>query len=228
MNYSDIYDIIKTTRVDDNCSICTDNYISLVPSQIKSCGHIFHQACIDQWFQYNLSCPICRRQLGGSSINLYQYIIILLSLQAQQVQAQQVQAQQVQAQQTQQVQAQRPEQNDDLSSTAATCVFLNILLERYKTAQEYNQMRNIIMITRDNLIIDGIIVPRTINLINRTSAARELKYRTDLLRSQLLHYIWSATDPYHLSDPPEIPRGKRLFEHPYLQEWKQKIEAVLD
>jgi hypothetical protein len=237
MNYSDIYEIIKSTSADDVCSICTDNYEVSVPSQIKSCGHVFHRTCIDEWFQYNLSCPMCRRQLGGPlnkvlfdghpslntfnedpSINLYQYIIILLSLQAQQVQAQQVQAQQVQA----------PQQQDDgLSSTAAICVFINMILERYKTAQEYNDMRNIILMTRDTLSIDGTTLPSTLNLINRTSATRELKYRIDLLRSQLMHYIWSATDPYHLSDPPEIPRGKRLFEHPYLQGWKQKIEAAL-
>jgi hypothetical protein len=212
-----IYNIIE--KADDICSICTDNYDtssadkssadkSSAIAQIKSCQHIFHEDCLNAWFEYNISCPMCRLQLGDAPrINIYQYILLLLSLQ----------------QQSQPLQT----PTDGLSHTAFAAVFINVLLERYKTAQEYNSMRNIIFMTRDSICIDGYKLPSTLNLINRTSATRELKYRMDLLRSQLLQHLWSATDPYHLSDPPQLAYGKKIFEHPYLLEWKRKIETII-
>ena len=43
------------------CSICfqpleTNNIVRT----ISRCNHIFHRECIDQWFEDNITCPICR------------------------------------------------------------------------------------------------------------------------------------------------------------------------
>ncbi len=48
----------------DECSICMDKnnliWVSL------SCDHKFHEECIFKWIETNLSCPICRKQLGNN------------------------------------------------------------------------------------------------------------------------------------------------------------------
>jgi hypothetical protein len=41
------------------CSICLE---SLLDSKQLSCGHSFHEPCIDPWLQTNGSCPNCRFQ----------------------------------------------------------------------------------------------------------------------------------------------------------------------
>jgi hypothetical protein len=40
------------------CSICQDTLTC--SSRIRSCGHTFHGACLDQWLQLNPRCPVCR------------------------------------------------------------------------------------------------------------------------------------------------------------------------
>ena len=43
------------------CSICHDTIESdSVCRKIKKCHHIFHIACIDQWLELKLTCPLCR------------------------------------------------------------------------------------------------------------------------------------------------------------------------
>jgi hypothetical protein len=48
-----------TTRIE--CSIC---HISIINNEIcrkiNTCNHIFHQNCIDTWFNRHNTCPICR------------------------------------------------------------------------------------------------------------------------------------------------------------------------
>lgn len=40
------------------CPIClSDEKNDIVKTQ---CGHFFHQYCIDEWYQNNLTCPLCR------------------------------------------------------------------------------------------------------------------------------------------------------------------------
>lgn len=46
------------------CSICQD-HTSPTPNEtewryIRHCSHGFHRSCIDQWFQQNVRCPVCR------------------------------------------------------------------------------------------------------------------------------------------------------------------------
>jgi hypothetical protein len=46
------------------CAICQDSILSLDPCRLlQVCGHSFHQLCIDQWFQRNVRCPVCRHDI---------------------------------------------------------------------------------------------------------------------------------------------------------------------
>jgi len=42
----------------NECAICLD----LLNSQTLtiSCGHTYHSACLLNWFEYNMTCPVCR------------------------------------------------------------------------------------------------------------------------------------------------------------------------
>jgi hypothetical protein len=49
------------TNYDDNCAICQDELVAgQTLRSINHCSHIFHQTCIDTWFQRNVRCPSCR------------------------------------------------------------------------------------------------------------------------------------------------------------------------
>lgn len=43
---------------DATCSVCQDTL--MVATRIRTCGHCFHDDCIQQWFTVNPRCPICR------------------------------------------------------------------------------------------------------------------------------------------------------------------------
>ena len=45
------------------CSICQDNIIYFSICREMTCGHIFHQECIDKWLEKNKKCPICRFEI---------------------------------------------------------------------------------------------------------------------------------------------------------------------
>lgn len=46
------------------CAICQDPLMAETDvrplREITHCEHIFHQTCIDRWFQRNVRCPVCR------------------------------------------------------------------------------------------------------------------------------------------------------------------------
>jgi hypothetical protein len=52
------------------CTICQD---SIQPRdecrQLTYCRHSFHQTCIDQWFQRNVRCPVCRHDIRNTTAN---------------------------------------------------------------------------------------------------------------------------------------------------------------
>ena len=54
----------NTTGNQDICNICREplhgqsNHFVL--RKLNNCGHIFHQSCIDMWFEENNHCPNCR------------------------------------------------------------------------------------------------------------------------------------------------------------------------
>jgi hypothetical protein len=46
------------------CSVCQENFS--VGEQVRTlthCGHRFHVLCIDNWFQRNVHCPLCRHDI---------------------------------------------------------------------------------------------------------------------------------------------------------------------
>ena len=46
---------------DTNCSICQESIQT--GTRLRSCRHVFHDACIDQWLQLNPRCPVCRHDV---------------------------------------------------------------------------------------------------------------------------------------------------------------------
>ncbi|VFQ82200.1 unnamed protein product [Cuscuta campestris] len=49
---------------DSQCSVCLGDYQADDRlQQIPSCGHIFHEDCIDHWLSTHTTCPLCRHSL---------------------------------------------------------------------------------------------------------------------------------------------------------------------
>ena len=46
---------------DTNCAICQDSVTCA--TRIRTCGHCFHDQCIQQWFTMNARCPVCRHDI---------------------------------------------------------------------------------------------------------------------------------------------------------------------
>jgi len=56
----------ETEEVDlstETCSICIEPYLIKQKILILSCDHKFHSHCIKEWFEKELTCPICRQSL---------------------------------------------------------------------------------------------------------------------------------------------------------------------
>ena len=52
----------KIDQKQGKCLICLDScWDSQVNPTILQCGHIFHPLCVNQWFQQNYTCPICKK-----------------------------------------------------------------------------------------------------------------------------------------------------------------------
>ncbi|XP_063792848.1 E3 ubiquitin-protein ligase RNF12-A-like [Pseudophryne corroboree] len=62
----EIYGFQMTTIAEDeaaqSCAICLMEYEEGEPVIVLSCSHRYHPSCISQWFDINLSCPVCRRE----------------------------------------------------------------------------------------------------------------------------------------------------------------------
>jgi len=46
---------------DENCAVCQDNVTS--GTRLRQCGHMFHRACIMNWFEMSSRCPVCRHDV---------------------------------------------------------------------------------------------------------------------------------------------------------------------
>jgi hypothetical protein len=210
MNHIESFDLYKNNHPNNEqtlCVICHNNYISTDSIiEVSKCSHIFHSQCLEEWFDYNYSCPLCREQLVD--ISIAQYIILYLSLFNQPLSPHR--------------------ETTTLKHTAFICVFLHILITNYKTPAEYNMIKEVINNEiHMSICVDGETLPDNINILSLTGVKRELKMHMPLLRSLLLQSLWTETDPYHIYDPPNLPHGNRLFMHPYLLEWRDKIERAL-
>ena len=48
--------------IDDGCAICIDGVdINKLMTRLE-CSHFYCSACINKWFETNVSCPVCRRE----------------------------------------------------------------------------------------------------------------------------------------------------------------------
>ena len=53
---------------DSTCSVCMDE----LKCPIKlSCGHVFCEACIAQWFEKEDTCPLCRKAVKRNGLWLH-------------------------------------------------------------------------------------------------------------------------------------------------------------
>ncbi|ERN11432.1 hypothetical protein AMTR_s00022p00051710 [Amborella trichopoda] len=53
----------KVWTVDSTCSVCLGEFGEREEgvTRLKACGHVFHVACIQRWFQLDrFTCPLCR------------------------------------------------------------------------------------------------------------------------------------------------------------------------
>ena len=54
----------------DHCSICQDSISTTQPARrLTVCQHVFHQGCIDTWYNRNVHCPICRHDIREQNQN---------------------------------------------------------------------------------------------------------------------------------------------------------------
>ena len=60
------YKKIKKEDINEQCSICLEEYIENTYKRTLDCNHHFHKKCIDKWLkkceEENIHCPICRNQ----------------------------------------------------------------------------------------------------------------------------------------------------------------------
>ena len=57
-------------NIEEMCSICRVPFEENdIIRRINGCNHIFHQNCIDTWFQSNSTCPHCRLNLNEQANN---------------------------------------------------------------------------------------------------------------------------------------------------------------
>lgn len=49
---------------DANCSICLNEYHLKENIKILPCDHHFHQSCIDEWFNIDDICPLCKKPIN--------------------------------------------------------------------------------------------------------------------------------------------------------------------
>ena len=48
----------ETKYPTDECAICLEPINS--QTLTISCGHTYHSNCLLNWFEYNMTCPVCR------------------------------------------------------------------------------------------------------------------------------------------------------------------------
>lgn len=50
----------------DSCAVCLENLGSNSMFRQLPCEHVFHQGCIDTWFQKHVTCPVCNTSIVES------------------------------------------------------------------------------------------------------------------------------------------------------------------
>jgi hypothetical protein len=61
----------RRCSVAEECAVCHESFNGTEDAKLFPCGHFYHAECILQWFERQLSCPLCRRsfvqELGDTS-----------------------------------------------------------------------------------------------------------------------------------------------------------------
>ncbi|EAR87996.2 zinc finger, C3HC4 type (RING finger) protein (macronuclear) [Tetrahymena thermophila SB210] len=55
----------------EECTICLEGYKEEDKVRISICGHLYHQACIDQWLVAHTNCPYCRQELTEKELEVW-------------------------------------------------------------------------------------------------------------------------------------------------------------
>lgn len=55
------FEIYNYCIIESSCPICLNNIKKNIT--LNKCGHSFCSKCINKWFKYSQSCPICRRNI---------------------------------------------------------------------------------------------------------------------------------------------------------------------
>ena len=63
---STIHNFSELDTNQETCSICRESFDESSIVRKLACGHIFHIACVDEWFESNIRCPLCRQDLRDS------------------------------------------------------------------------------------------------------------------------------------------------------------------
>jgi len=53
-----------------DCAICLESTVGAKDNElvVLPCGHVFHQSCIDNWFNRSQKCPTCRKEITQTAI----------------------------------------------------------------------------------------------------------------------------------------------------------------
>lgn len=71
---------LYTFRINTSCLICQENYKDddeLI--FITTCKHVYHAACINEWFKQRLQCPTCRGSVLTDTIKQKIYTACILN-----------------------------------------------------------------------------------------------------------------------------------------------------
>ena len=56
-----------TADAETPCPVCQDTIrMGEVVRRLNHCNHSFHRNCIDTWYQRNVHCPVCRRDIRST------------------------------------------------------------------------------------------------------------------------------------------------------------------
>ena len=58
---------LPSQQVDEICTVCLVKYEQDEIVNTLPCKHIFHENCIQTWFESNDTCPLCRARLGQNT-----------------------------------------------------------------------------------------------------------------------------------------------------------------
>jgi hypothetical protein len=65
-SHSESYELLTICKENSLCSICLENINC--NSKILICNHVYHEICINSWFENNTTCPNCRINIPGDNI----------------------------------------------------------------------------------------------------------------------------------------------------------------